>query len=451
MLVDRVASGRAQKLTPARGRARAGVLGRWRVAACLVSAAAVVAGCGGQDEPTPAPGLPAVSAPDDLKLTDARPDPDSATTPDTKSDPGGVGSPNTESDPDSATTPDTASDPDSAGLPDTESDPDSATTPGTASDPGGVDLPDAESVAGADADDGEAGRSQDSGGSIVGVPEAAGGSQPGTEASGRDGDGASDEEAIADLSGPVRFQHEGIFFELGFRESWPDRYDLDVFRDEVAVRTDSVLVHGGVVRGLVQNMSERLFARHVTVSVGDDRWVFPLTVQPSEVVPFEIEGYAGPSDPESIGFEVSAQFVPEPDPRRAFLVTEGPGFWADTWDEIGYQLHSYPHIVRPEGVSRDDWVQAYETLIQLRQPTSHPSITDEVAGLVVEDLRVYLTMMNDEDRILDVSEMIPYMITDGRPVPVRRLDGTSSFHVVFLSDYNENFSITVGGVHGGAG
>ena len=138
----------------------------------------------------------------------------------------------------------------------------------------------------------------------------------------------------ADLPGPLSFQYEpgSPFFELGFRDFWQDRYDLDVFSDEVAVRTDSVLVAGGVVRGLVQNMSQRLFARHVTVSVDGSAWVFPLTVQPTEVVPFEIEGYAGPSDPESIGFEVSAQFVPEPDPRRSLHVTESPGICGrSTW------------------------------------------------------------------------------------------------------------------------
>ena len=265
--------------------------------------------------------------------------------------------------------------------------------------------------------------------------------------------------AAADLPGPLSIQYEpgGSFFEFGFRE-WPDRYDLDVFSDEVAVRTDSVLVDGAVVRGLVQNMSERLFARHVTVSVGDSAWVFPLAVQPGEVAPFVIEGYRGPSDPEQIGFDVSAQLVPEPDPRRSFYLTGMPGIWADTWDQIGYLLHEYPHITRPEGVSGDDdWVQAYETAIELREPPSHPSIADEVTGLVVEDLRVYLTTTDDEGRVLDVSEMTPYdwlIADDGSftPVPVRRADrNTRNLHVVFLPDYGMKFGITVGGAHDGAG
>ena len=66
-------------------------------------------------------------------------------------------------------------------------------------------------------------------------------------------------------------------------------------RDEVAVLGDSVLVRDRVVRGLVQNMSERMFARDVAVSVDAKRWEFPLTVQPGEVAPFVIEDYRGPS------------------------------------------------------------------------------------------------------------------------------------------------------------
>ena len=286
------------------------------------------------------------------------------------------------------------------------------------------------------------------------VVEPSEGTQP---VPGAPGGGGAGDGAAADLPGPLGVQYEpgGNFFELGFRDSWPDRYDLDVFSDVVAVRADSVLVDGAVVRGLVQNMSERLFARRVTVSVGDSVWVFPLTVQPGEVAPFEIEGYRGPSDPKQIGFEVSAQLVPEPDPRRSFHVTESPGIWADNWDQVGYALQFYPHITRLEGVSGDDWVQAYETFIELREPTSHPSVADEVAGLVVEDLRVYLTKMDDHDRVLDVSEMTPYQYQrtdDGRRlvVPVRRADRNTYFKVVFLPNYEENFGITVGGVHDGA-
>ena len=169
----------------------------------------------------------------------------------------------------------------------------------------------------------------------------------------------------ADLPGPLRFEFEpgAGYFELGFLH-WPDRYGLDVFSDEVAVRTDSVLVRDGAVRGLVQNMSQRLFTRGVAVSVGDGRWVFPLTVQPSEVVPFVIEGYEGHTDPEMVGFEVAAEFVAEPDPRRSFYVSGLPGQWAEPWGELRERVRHYADVRPAEGTFDDDLVRVYETSVR---------------------------------------------------------------------------------------
>lgn len=290
------------------------------------------------------------------------------------------------------------------------------------------------------------------------VESGAGGAGPdvGSQPSSAEATEVAADEASDDLPGPLSFEPWGYPIALGYRDFWPDRYDLDVFRDEVAVRIDSVLVRDGAVRGLVQNLSERLFARHVTVSAGDGRWVFPLTVQPTEVVPFEIEGYGGSSDPESIRFEVSAQFVPEADPRRSFFVTESPGLWADTWDQVWYLMQLYPGLMPLEGVSGDEWAQAYETIVELREPTSHSSVADELTDLVVENLRVYLTEMDHHDRVFDVHEIAAYrtvMIDDrrSRPVPVDRADTSTWLTVAFLPDYNLRFGITVGGVHDGAG
>ena len=136
------------------------------------------------------------------------------------------------------------------------------------------------------------------------------------------------DEGLVDQPGPLKLFYEyGGYVELGF-EDWPVRYDLEQFRDEVAVRVDSVLVRDGVLRGLVQNMSRDLFARAVSVSVDGKRWVFPLTVQPTEVVPFAVEGYEGPSDPEVIEFGAATEFVSDPDPRRSFFINGLPGHHA---------------------------------------------------------------------------------------------------------------------------
>ncbi len=280
------------------------------------------------------------------------------------------------------------------------------------------------------------------------------------------------DEAPADLPGPLRFQFEpgGLFFELGSKR-WPDRYELEGHRDEVAVRRDSVLVRGGVVRGLVQNMSDRLFARGVTVSVGEGRWVFPLTLQPTEVAPFVIEGYQGPSDPASISFEVAARFVPEPDPKRSLHISGLPGTWGEHWSDAQHRLPAFL-IEVPEGLHDDDWGQYFVTSVNLYVPTSHPSIAEEVRSVTIDDLRVYLTWLDADDRVLDARELVPYqsievgVYEDGWPrwgyTPIDRLpaNGYTGFQVGFLlrvldgawddADFvfDADFALTVGGAHG---
>ena len=439
------------------GMARSGGLGWW--SGVLLAVVVAVVGCGEQAARTEAPtaAVPAVTG-GSAELPDAEVDPSN-----------GVALPG--AGPGSV---------DGAGLPDAGSDlgNGSQTSGGVEDAAGGAGTP--EPVAdGAQAADqgtgsGEGAVVPEAGGDAAGPGDAGGSlgpavdaSQPadGSQSSAPDtaGDDAGD-GAAADLPGPLSFQYEpgGLFFELGFREFWPDRYDLDVFSDEVAVRTDSVLVAGGVVRGLVQNMSQRLFARHVTVLVGDGMWVFPLTVQPTEVVPFEIEGYEGPSDPESISFEVSAQLAPEPDPRRSFDVTESPGLWSEPWWELRDGVPDLLGEAPPEGTSRDSWVSYYETLVELRAPSSHPSVAEGVKSQMIEDLRVYLTEMDADGRVLDVRELVPFnrviigFRSDGgsvtEPAPVHRLpweDGDTSFWVAFLPD-SPQFGITVGGAHDGA-
>ena len=269
--------------------------------------------------------------------------------------------------------------------------------------------------------------------------------------------------ALADRLGPLTVESEDNGagrLELGHR-LWPDRYSLAQFRDEVAVRVDSVLVRDGVVRGLLQNMSQRLFARNVTVSVDDNVWVFPLTVQPTEAVPFVIDGYGGPTDPQLIEFRVSADHTRDPDPRRSFYITDIPGHWAERWSVLEEtRIPYYANDRPPAGTTDNDLVLYYETQVELRVPTSHPSIADEVTDQTIDDLRIYLTKMDSHGRVLEVREMAPYITTyvgddGGYPLaftPVDRLPfrGHSGFLVGFLMD-GSPFALTVGGVWGDEG
>ena len=313
--------------------------------------------------------------------------------------------------------------------------------------PDGLQLPKFEGVAGG-RDGSEPARRVEPGPDGGGDAAAGGAGDPG---------GPFDEVPV-DLPGLLRVEDYGERLDLGFSD-WPDRYELDWHKDEVAVRRDSVLVRGGVVRGLVQNMSDRLFARGVTVSVGEWRWVFPLTVQPTEVVPFVIEGFEGPSDPALISFEVAVEFVPEPDPRRSFEISGLPGPWGDEWGQVQHDLPGFLGETPPEGTSDEDWVNYYETGVELYVPTSHPSIAGDVRSLMIDDLRVYLTKMDADDRVIDVREMVPYQpievglsedgLTRWGHTPIDRLpaNGLAGFQIGFLLLDDAGFALTVGGAH----
>ena len=163
----------------------------------------------------------------------------------------------------------------------------------------------------------------------------------------------------------------------------------------------------GVLRGLVQNMSAALFARDLTVSVGDSRWQFPLTVQPSELAPFEIEDYTGTTDPDEIDFKVSASLSPAPDLTRSITLEDVPGYWTGTWNE--FQADGFPSfgvVAPPNGK-----FTYFSTVASYFAPTSHPSLADKVMNQTIENLRAYVTFLDDwegQGKVIEVIETVPY-------------------------------------------
>lgn len=88
--------------------------------------------------------------------------------------------------------------------------------------------------------------------------------------------------------------------------------------DEVNVVEGSLHVRDGVVRGLVRNRSASRFAYGLTVELGDRVWRWPLSVQPAELAPFEIEGWHSDQVPPLEAFTVSAEMSTDVDLSRQF-------------------------------------------------------------------------------------------------------------------------------------
>ena len=169
---------------------------------------------------------------------------------------------------------------------------------------------------------------------------------------------------------------------LGYHGMFKREFPLEP-RDEVVVLADTVSVSGGVVRGLVHNLSEGLYARNVVVSAGDSSWRWPLTVQPGERAPFEIEGWQGSNDPNEIALSVTADTSTVFDLSRAFGIGE----------------------YRPEP-QRGRYV-AMGAL--LTEPTSPPGLGEAIGQQTIDDLRAYFAVLDvDTGTVIDVVQGLVY-------------------------------------------
>lgn len=169
--------------------------------------------------------------------------------------------------------------------------------------------------------------------------------------------------------------------------------DIESPVDEVRVLADTVAVRDGVLRGLVRNWSRTLWAYRVIVTGGGKSWQWPLSIQPGEVAPFELEDWHGPHDPEHVGLAVEAHMSPKADLSRSYL-------WGGTSHQLSIeQAEQYerdwgyePGIVALISASRFSYLGA-----RFVAPTSHPSFADRIddpeLGFTGAELRGYVAYL----------------------------------------------------------
>ena len=155
--------------------------------------------------------------------------------------------------------------------------------------------------------------------------------------------------------------------------------------DAVRVLPGTVAVGSdGALRGLVRNWSRTRWAYGTVVVAGGVEWVWPLSIQPGEMAPFEIKNWHGPSDPSLIDFSVMAEMSDEADLSRAWF------FWPDYYYHRDYQseFHDDPPADR----------YAFERL----SPLSHPSLAGEWAPWLMLDLALYLAELSPDGTVAEV-------------------------------------------------
>jgi len=186
---------------------------------------------------------------------------------------------------------------------------------------------------------------------------------------------------------------------------WGAGHAVESPQDALVVLPWSVSVVDGVVRGLAQNHSERLWARDVAVTATDPSgvehtWRFPLAVQPGEPMPFEIEGWTGSQSPAEIALTVSAEMSPRIDLTRS-LGLNGLRYYLSV-EEL---FDLYPEAMVGTAIPAGD-VSFIEVLIQRQAPTAQPRLAQATLEQTIENLMVYAATLND-DVVSDVFKLTP--------------------------------------------
>jgi hypothetical protein len=211
---------------------------------------------------------------------------------------------------------------------------------------------------------------------------------------------------------------------LGYR-GW--RYPIESPADKLVVLPKTVTVIDGVLRGLAQNHSERLWARDVTVTATDPKGGagesrFPLAVQPGETIPFEIENWTGSQDPTEISIVASADLSPRIDLGRSLQFHQYV-YSIDNVDlpylKENYFRQNYPAemLALVEGKDTlptpddfDEWINTnYGWVIMeigYAASAGHPLLAAAGGQQSIENLTVYVAIMN-EDGVEDVVEPTP--------------------------------------------
>lgn len=186
--------------------------------------------------------------------------------------------------------------------------------------------------------------------------------------------------------------------------------------DQVKVLVDTVAVRDGVLRGLVRNWSRHLWAYELTVSAGDGSFRWPLSVQPGEVAPFEIPGWAGSADLGLMDIAVHAEMSWHADPSRAWGHAPAPPPQLLVRDETPRPLRAsvrerYVQVTADVAGSSVS-IASVELEAPLEAPTSHPSLRHLDENIELEDLRGYGVVLDGDGRVVDLGPALTVASSD---------------------------------------
>ena len=179
--------------------------------------------------------------------------------------------------------------------------------------------------------------------------------------------------------------------------------------DEVRVLEETVSAAGGLLRGLVRNWSRTLWAYSVRVRADGREYSWPLSIQPGEAAPFEIDGWEGASDPSQIDISIVAEMSNDADISRSWWMPPYPQVI-----EPGGWRHQPPQEVLdqlPADAEHLVYAGGYYNLSD-EFPDSHPSLHGDLAEGLGFEVAVYVAILSDDGTVTDVQAPTPY--SEGR-------------------------------------
>ncbi len=216
----------------------------------------------------------------------------------------------------------------------------------------------------------------------------------------------------------------------------------------VTVDTSSVTIDGNTVRGLIHNQSENEFGRNVEIIIVEEdsdeflgEWYWPLSIQPGERAPFEIELETSGVELKKLRIEANASLSMDVDITRAFKVmnyTSGTvyaanlahAFASDRYFSDFYPgrylnldlvsnlpnrryeksefLATYKDIISIEDYDDIDLLHYRDLYARLEASDSHPLLSDVITTQHIESLRAFGAILDDEMRVVDVMELSPF-------------------------------------------
>ncbi len=302
---------------------------------------------------------------------------------------------------------------------------------------------------------------------------------------------------------------EVIDHTLGYHGFFGKLESSQVSSDSVDVVMDTISAEDGFVRGLIHNLSNELFARDIVVDArtmdypeASEQWHWPLTLQPGERAPFEIflGGWKGSIPISQLNIEVTSKFSQQVDISRSFLIhgyNQGTVYKDDSTAQFGAHMQfteEYRHLdITVDGafrfphqhISLRKYLDRYSGVLCLEQtqyedlsdrcsvtfessnggqekppfhfvelhaeveiPDSHPSLGSQIASLAINKLQAYAAMLDDNGKVTDVKELIPFtssyshkakkeMFWKINSIPAQNLTSPNSLRLVFSLPHSE--------------